>query len=263
MQRLLVAVGLAICTAVLVLFTGKLGAASASLPTALPPLESHPLPSKLVQWQDVTHSGDYFSQVKPTEVGYLVWSQFPIKVYVEPRASLSEQSAEAEKSRKWVEAVLQAVREWGVYLPLEVVNESAIADIRVERSRPSLQATFNRRTGEFQLPRVRAAETRYEFYIRQAAGNQTVLSHRFTIQLSPTQAPEYTLASARHELGHALGIWGHSPVETDTMYFSQVRNPPLISSRDVNTLKRVYQQPTRLGWPLPDSTPLSLGLGRT
>ncbi|MFN4955672.1 MAG: peptidase, partial [Aphanizomenon sp.] len=33
-----------------------------------------------------------------------------------------------------------------------------------------------------------------------------------------------------------------------TMYFSQVRNPPFISVRDVNTLKRVYEQPTGLGW---------------
>jgi predicted Zn-dependent protease len=31
-------------------------------------------------------------------------------------------------------------------------------------------------------------------------------------------------------------------------YFSQVRNPPPISPRDVNTLKRIYQQPTSLGW---------------
>ena len=36
--------------------------------------------------------------------------------------------------------------------------------------------------------------------------------------------------------------------ETDVLYFSQVRNPPAISARDVNTLKRVYEQPTRLGW---------------
>jgi predicted Zn-dependent protease len=34
------------------------------------------------------------------------------------------------------------------------------------------------------------------------------------------------------------------------MYFSQVREPPPISARDINTLKRIYQQPTRLGWPV-------------
>lgn len=223
-------------------FSGK----SANFPTSLPPLKPHPLPSTLVQWQEPTNTGDYFDQVKPTEVGYLVWSEFPIKVYVETATN------ESHPSRVWVEAVLQAVREWGDYLPLEVVNESAGADIKIMRSRPPLRASFNRSTGEFQLPRVRAAETRYEFYIRQALEKPAILSHRFTINLSPNQAPQYTQASARHELGHALGIWGHSPIETDALYFSQVRNPPLISRRDINTLKRIYQQSTRLGWPLPD-----------
>jgi predicted Zn-dependent protease len=74
-----------------------------------------------------------------------------------------------------------------------------------------------------------------------------------TIQLSPDQSDRYTLATARHELGHALGIWGHSPLETDAMYFSQVRDSPEISIRDVNTLKHIYEQPTRLGWPLPEN----------
>ncbi len=48
-------------------------------------------------------------------------------------------------------------------------------------------------------------------------------------------------------LGHALGIWGHSQLETDALYFSQVRKPAFISVRDVNTLKKVYEQSTALG----------------
>jgi hypothetical protein len=35
---------------------------------------------------------------------------------------------------------------------------------------------------------------------------------------------------------------------TDVMYFAQTRDIPPISSRDINTLKKVYQQPTQLGW---------------
>ncbi|MDY6806095.1 MAG: peptidase, partial [Cyanobacteriota bacterium] len=42
--------------------------------------------------------------------------------------------------------------------------------------------------------------------------------------------------------------WGHSEEERDVMYYSQVGSPPPISARDINTLKRIYQQPTRLGW---------------
>ena len=71
---------------------------------------------------------------------------------------------------------------------------------------------------------------------------------RMTVRVSPSFAGESLLATIRHELGHALGIWGHSPEESDALYFSQVREPPPISSRDINTLKKIYQQPTKLGW---------------
>jgi predicted Zn-dependent protease len=248
--------GIAIATAVLVIFTqlhrveaqdSSLGELSSS---SLPTPQTHPLPATLTRWHS-TGTGDYVSQVKPTPVGYLVWSQFPVKVYVERPTNPTESSPSVRRFQEWVNAVLKAVEEWNVYLPLEVVTQPATADISILRSRPPLQASFNRETGQFNLPRARSAQTRYEFYLRPAVdASNPVLSHRFTIQLSPDQTVEYTMATARHELGHALGIWGHSPLETDTMYFSQVRNPPPISARDINTLKRVYEQPTRLGWPL-------------
>lgn len=218
------------------------------------PLQAHPLPKTLARWQDTTGTGDYFSQIKPTPVGYLIWSQFPIKVYVERPTELADSSPSARRFQDWVNAVIIAVEEWSIYLPLEVVNKREIADVAILRSHPALQASINRETGQFNIPRARAAQTRYEFYLRPGIDlSQQVLSQRFTIQLSPNQTVDYTLATARHELGHALGIWGHSPLETDIMYFSQVRNPPSISARDINTLKRIYEQPTRLGWTLPES----------
>jgi predicted Zn-dependent protease len=214
-------------------------------PSLLPTPQIHPLPATLVGWNAADNS-DYFAAIKPTSVGYLVWSQFPVKVYVE-QATEVELSPSLRRFQDWVKAVMTAVEAWNEYLPLQVVNQREMADIVIMRSRPPLQASVNRETGQFNIPRARAAETRYEFYLRQNTSN-SVLSQRFTIQLSPDQTVDYTLATARHELGHALGIWGHSPVETDTMYFSQVRNPPSISARDINTIKRIYEQPTRLGW---------------
>jgi predicted Zn-dependent protease len=195
----------------------------------------HPLPATLVQWKDNTNSGDYFSQVKLTEVGYLVWSQFPIRIYVKTPKEIN-----SEQAKTWVNTVLQAVQEWNVYLPLEVVEQSEVANITIVRKAPPLQNSPNSN-----IPRARSAQTTYELYT-----NNKVLSHRFTILLSPTQTGNYLTAAARHEFGHALGIWGHSPIQSDALYFSQVRNPPPISTRDVNTLKRVYEQPTSLGWSL-------------
>ncbi|MEH2282472.1 MAG: peptidase [Nostoc sp.] len=203
-----------------------------SLPTSPKP---HPLPPSMAQWQDKTNSGDYFSQVTTTQVGYLVWSQFPIRVCVEPPKTVSEKQAQA-----WVNGVLRGVQEWSTYLPLTIVEQPEIADITIVRKAPPLQISPGSN-----IPRARSAQTTYELYT-----SNKVLSHRFTILLSPSQTGEYLIAATRHEFGHALGIWGHSPLQTDALYFSQVRNPSAISYRDVNTLKRVYEQPTTLGWSL-------------
>ncbi|OCQ92940.1 peptidase [Nostoc sp. MBR 210] len=231
-RKLLTAFVLTISTGLLIIF-----AHFSSSATSLPPAKPHPLPSTLVQWNDQTNSEDYFAQVAKIEIGYLVWSQFPVQVYIERPINVSNQQAE-----DWVKNILQAVQEWSVYLPLKVVENPEIADIKIERKVPPLQLSLDRK-----LPRARSALTTYHLYTKN-----TVLLHRFTILLSPSQTGNYVVAAARHELGHALGIWGHSPSQTDALYFAQVRNPPTISARDVNTLKRVYQQPTSLGWNLKD-----------
>ncbi|MHC5609777.1 MAG: peptidase [Nostoc sp.] len=250
-RRLIIALALFIGTGLLIVFTNLQSSNGLtkipkyvysdliiSLPTSSSP-KAHPLPSTLARWQDSTNSGDYFSQVKTTQVGYLVWSQFPVRVYVEPPKAVNEKQAQA-----WVNGVLQGVQEWSSYLPLTIVEQPEIADITIVRKAPPLQISPGNN-----ISRARSAQTTYELYT-----SNNVLSHRFTILLSPSQTGEYIQAAARHEFGHALGIWGHSPLQTDALYFSQVRNPPLISVRDVNTLKRVYEQPTNLGWSLVDNS---------
>lgn len=221
-----------------------------------PAPQPHPLPLTLANWQDSNPADDYFSQVKPTKLGYLVWSQFPIKVYVEYAADTS--SPPTRQLQVWAETVQQAVQEWQAYLPLTLVQQPDQADIKIlaetpplRRLAPAASDDAANRNSLLPLPRARAAETRYKFYLQRSDTAPPILAHRFTISLKPGQSIRSIHAAARHELGHALGIWGHSPLKSDVLYFAQVRHPPPISARDLNTLKRIYQQPTRLGWPLP------------
>jgi predicted Zn-dependent protease len=242
-RRLLAALALVIGTGLLVIFTnlqssGVLTKVSQhGFKLTISPPKLHPLPPTLTQWQDSTNSGDYFSQVATTPEGYLVWSKFPIRVYLELPKPVMDQG--------WVNSILPVVQEWSAYLPLTVVEQPEVADIVIVRKAPPLQIS-----PDGKISRARSAQTSYESYT-----SNNVLYHRFTILLSPSQTDQYLQAAARHELGHALGIWGHSQLQTDALYFSQVRNPPPISARDVNTLKRVYEQPTSLGWSLGNISP--------
>lgn len=231
----------------------------------MPAAQVHPLPESLSQWHDPEQSGDYFDAIAPTSAGYLVWSTFPIRVFVESTASASRSQVAAATLQRWNDAVVQGVDAWSAYLPIQYVTTDSEADIKIWAAAPPLRYTS---TGE--IERARSAETRYELYRSPASTphptstdlepevsdsalhpdpDRPQLLPRCEIWLSPGQSDEHIAATARHEMGHALGIWGHSPMASDTLYFAQVRSPQPLSPRDINTLKRIYEQPTQIGWP--------------
>ncbi|GBF82688.1 peptidase [Aphanothece sacrum] len=238
--------GLIIIIALLIPLTSLSQVQADDLTSSLPPPKIHPLPSTLAQWQNDQNTEDYFEQVTETLVGYLIWSKFPINVYLDRPPNPDDTAASTRRFVEWSEAVTEAIAQWNVYLPLKEVEGTELADIIIKRTDPPLDGQFDPKTGQLQISRARAAQTRYNFYIQDRQ-----LFHRMIIEISPRGSQSSILVTARHELGHALGIWGHSPKETDALYFSQVRTPPLISVRDINTLKKIYQQSTRLGWMLP------------
>jgi predicted Zn-dependent protease len=205
-----------------------------SIAQALPGFRTYPLPPSLAH---LAAGDDYVDQINPTPVGSLLWSEFPITVAIDLADS------RAPREGIWLQAVRQAITDWNQYLPVVETTDRATANIIFRRATVPI-----RRDQAGKLQRIRMAETRFAFFADRA----NRLQHRMTIHLSPNQANAALLAAARHELGHALGIWGHSDRVDDVMYFAQVRQPVQISDRDARTLKQVYQMPTRLGGELID-----------
>jgi predicted Zn-dependent protease len=217
-------------------FAGLLGLALVVLSITITPAQTaatiYPLPDQLAQLAD-NDAGDYFEQLNFPQAGALIWTAFPVKVFVDSEGS------NAPRKEVWLKSVQTALNDWRAYFDLVAVRDRESANIIIRRRSAPLQ--YDPKTKK--LGRFRLAETRFELFFDTAKQ----LRHRMTIDISPNQADAVLLSGARHEIGHALGIWGHSDRETDLMYFSQTQNPAGISQRDLNTLKKVYRSATRIG----------------
>ncbi|WP_164929174.1 tetratricopeptide repeat protein [Gloeobacter violaceus] len=64
----------------------------------------------------------------------------------------------------------------------------------------------------------------------------------------PGDLPEYVQMLAVHELGHAIGLWGHSDDPEDIMY-PEMRGVHEPSGRDLQTLWRLYAMPAGITRP--------------
>jgi predicted Zn-dependent protease len=195
----------------------------------LPPLQANPLPSALAA---IGPGDDYFGQLDRSPVGSLIWTAFPVTVAIDLSGSTAPREA------VWLQAVRGAIADWNLYLPIVETSDLTTANIIIRRASVPIQ-----RDRDGKLQRIRLAETRFAFF----TDADRRLQQKMTIVLSPNQADAALRSGATHELGHALGLWGHSDRQTDVMYWSQVSQPAGISDRDWRTLKRVYEQPTRLG----------------
>ncbi|MGF1574681.1 MAG: matrixin family metalloprotease [Cyanophyceae cyanobacterium] len=178
--------------------------------------------------------GDYLDQISSRESGsYLQWSYYPVPIYIE----------EPPDYELWKPFVEKAVEEWSAYLPLTVVNTEAEARITIERT---------------MLDRGISGAARPRIYF----ANDGTLQQQVQILIGQQEGLAEVTAVARHELGHALGLWGHSPDQADLMFGGyhadalgggRALRVPTIRSRDLNTLKRVYEQPTFIGLTFPES----------
>jgi predicted Zn-dependent protease len=195
-------------------------------PDALQP--SHYVPS----------ASDYYLEIAETSESER-WNSFPIKVSI---GNVPEAN--------WAQGAREAFSIWKEMLPLELTAEPDEADIR-----------FNWEADQT-MERGAVGEEMDWVQFRRVGGELTGRKVAFiSVDLSRRWSKDEMRAIVLHEMGHALGIRGHSSSKGDIMYFQvqeknrQVRVPGLYypfvwktlvskpSQRDLNTLIRLYNTP--------------------
>ncbi|PWT94479.1 MAG: hypothetical protein C5B53_13095 [Candidatus Melainabacteria bacterium] len=167
-------------------------------------------------------AGDYFANIHALNGRAARWSKFPVRLHL-PQAS----------PEAWEKNLTAAVKRWNQCIPLNVVPQGESADIDV--------TWVNHLTPRlFGITRV---------VITQGRMHVQIFMLRPTFYLP--EVPERALLPAfLHELGHGMGLLGHSDEPGDLMYpmefvpgskFSS--KAVSIGARDINTLKKVYELP--------------------
>jgi predicted Zn-dependent protease len=176
-------------------------------------------------------AGDYFSQIRRYPGGYVVrWQTFPLRIRL-PQDS----------PQSWTSGLELGMKKWGQFIPMKVAPANEAAEIEV--------VWVNH------LPPRQLGITRLQQVV---SGTPQVIIYMLRPTYYLPEIPERTLQPVfLHELGHAVGIFGHSDSDKDIMQPSELglfgakRSSKGtikvqfggISARDLNTLKRIYQTP--------------------
>jgi predicted Zn-dependent protease len=198
-------------------------------------LKSMPkLPESLQPSHYVTEAGDYYWDIASSSQGE-EWKQFPVKVFLG-----------SAPQNKWQEGTREAFDIWREVFPLQLVALPQDADIRMGWE---ISVSHGGHGGET-----------YEWVDFRRVGNE-MTGRRIAIiriNLERPWSKKEMRAIVLHEVGHALGIKGHSKSKGDIMYASMQEKArqidvPLIpypffwrtlvdrpSQRDINTLIHLY-----------------------
>ncbi len=206
------------------------------------------LPDLLRSSRYMPEAGDYYQEVAQASVG-LLWTEFPVKVFAD------------SPPEGWRRALRGALDAWMGAFPLQAVSVRENADIVVSWAG---------------LPKRTVGRERDSMRVEKEDGKVVSRRKKSFIILDNSHRwsePEMR-AAILHELGHALGIGGHSEGPRDVMslgelkvfeesrgggaateilalstqpgpsgVMSSTRINTKLTPRDVNTLIRLYNRP--------------------
>ena len=168
---------------------------------------------------------DYFSRITAASNGRLTrFDHSPITLYVgsipvSEELKIEYQRALEESLSLWEEASEGKIKFKRVDSPNDV-------DIKLKWTYKLMRSKI----GEANLIRVEAGKFYVEIFIS--------LRDFHTMKLLDCDTLKAVIL---HELGHAVGLWGHSPNPRDVMFYSAAATKP--TERDVATLRKVYATP--------------------
>ena len=173
----------------------------------------------------VASADDYFNHITVFSDGKITrFTQTPIRVHIAPMPM------GVERGETYLESFRYAMREWeaaDARIQFQEVVAIDDADIRVRWQRSGLTQITDTALGKTGL--IRLSETNFQVEMVLAlreSGSAVLLS------------PERMRTVCLHELGHAIGLWGHSPDAADVLFFAATAQRP--SDRDKATLHKVY-----------------------
>ena len=144
--------------------------------------------------------------------------------------------------KRWLTAVTAALDTWSNHLPVVLVNTPEQAHVRLLRQRPPRRRTASGWRASNGRSRLQLVKVRRQGVWR--------FEPEVAVLVSPELRATALQATALHELGHAFGLWGHSPDPGDAMAVHQGKVPVLqLSGRDRETLNWLRRKDTAFGDP--------------
>jgi len=176
--------------------------------------------------QSIASVGDYFEQITIFSDGRLTrFDKMPIRIYTD------EIPVPDALKKQYMSVLNEVISNWEEVsdgkIQFSQISKKENADIRLSWSN-KLPSYPRNPIGEAVLVRTKS------FYVEIKIGLRDSTTASL---LRPKTAKSILL----HELGHAIGLWGHSHHPQDVMHYAATALYP--SKRDINTLLKVYSTP--------------------